>query len=167
MRQLRAFDELELIDRQQYQSKEDQPEKQQEENDQKENAQKDSKEEVEVEVEGKQNEQDKKEDNIPKETKKKQNQNQNPFRNIYYYEGKSRYDGHNYVEEHRERLTDSEGKVHVTQRRRLGDRWYENESITDEEGKTLTKESWHNVPEDQIENFKLEWGKHHIGCPEA
>ena len=83
-----------------------------------------------------------------------------PFQSLFY-ESRSTFDGKNYVEEHRERVTDPEGKVHQTTRRRLGDRWYEAESITDNEGKTSTKETWHNVPEDQIEKFKSEWAEKH------
>lgn len=79
----------------------------------------------------------------------------------YYYQSRSTYDGNNYVEEHREKVTDIDGKVHMTTRRRLGDRWYEAESVTDENGKQSSKETWHNVPEDQIENFKLEWSQQH------
>ena len=80
---------------------------------------------------------------------------------FYFYQSSSYSNGNDFVEEHRQRTTDNEGKVHVTTRRRLGDRWYEAESVTDENGKTSTKETWHNVPEDKIEQFKEEWSKKH------
>ncbi|OHT06716.1 cysteine protease [Tritrichomonas foetus] len=83
-----------------------------------------------------------------------------PYQSMFY-ESHSSYNGKNYVEEHRERVQDSDGNLHVTTRRRLGDRWYESKSITDGEGKTSTKETWHNVPEDQIDQFKQEWADQH------
>lgn len=79
----------------------------------------------------------------------------------YFYSSSSSYNGGNYVEEHREKVTDVNGKVHQTTRRRLGDRWYEAESTTDADGKTTSKETWHNVPENEIEKFKTEWAQHH------
>ncbi|OHT07826.1 hypothetical protein TRFO_23870 [Tritrichomonas foetus] len=92
--------------------------------------------------------------------KPKPSSKHSPYQSLFY-ESHSSYNGKNYVEEHRERVQDSDGKVHTTTRRRLGDRWYEATSITDEEGKTSTKETWHNVPEDQIEQFKQEWATQH------
>ena len=97
------------------------------------------------------------EEAAPKPTPKPKPQ---PFQSLFY-ESRSSYDGQNYVEEHREKVTDTDGKVHQTTRRRLGDRWYEAESITGDDGKTSTKETWHNVPEDQIEKFKSEWVEKH------
>lgn len=91
----------------------------------------------------------------------------------YRYESRSTYNGHDYVEEHREKVTDADGVVHTTLRRRLGDRWYEQESHTDKEGKVTSKETWHNVPEDHTEAFKKEWEEKHgqktaaLQAPEA
>lgn len=79
----------------------------------------------------------------------------------FYYSSASHFDGKNFVEEHREKVTDADGKVTQTTRRRLGDRWYEAKSITDKDGKTSSKETWHNVPEDKIEQFKAEWAENH------
>lgn len=76
-----------------------------------------------------------------------------------YYTSSSNFDGKNFVEEHREKVTDADGSVHQTTRRRLGDRWYEVELNTDKDGKTTSKEQWHNVPEDQIEQFKADWAE--------
>ena len=81
--------------------------------------------------------------------------------NSYFYSSSSYSNGKDFVEEHREKMTDKDGKVHSTTRKRLGDRWCETQSLTDENGKTSTKETWHNVPEDQIESFKAEWSKKH------
>ena len=76
---------------------------------------------------------------------------------IYYYESHSRYDDGKIVEERKEKKIDSEGKVHHSLVRRLGDQWYQTEKIEDEEGKVVTKEAWHNVYEDEIDHFKEEW----------
>ena len=81
-------------------------------------------------------------------------------RQSYFYQSRSTYDGRDYVEEHRERVTDADGE-HTTLRRRLGDRWYETETHTDKDGKSTSKETWHNVPEDHIEAFKQEWESKH------
>ena len=40
----------------------------------------------------------------------------------YFYESRSAYNGHDFVEEHREKVTGQDGVVHTTTRRRLGDR---------------------------------------------
>ena len=98
----------------------------------------------------------KEEDSDEKEEKKPKRQL--PY---YFYQSSSYSNGNDFVEEHREKKTDKDGKVHTITRRRLGDRWYESESITDENGKESTKETWHNVPEDKIESFKEEWCKKH------
>ena len=81
-------------------------------------------------------------------------------RQSYFYQSRSTYNGHDYVEEHRERVTDADGE-HTTLRRRLGDRWYETETHTDKDGKSTSKETWHNVPEESIEAFKKEWDEKH------
>jgi hypothetical protein len=75
----------------------------------------------------------------------------------FMYQTHSTFDGQNYVEEHRERITDTDGENCTVIRRRLGDRWYENEIHTDKEGKRTERETWHNVADDEIGNFKQEW----------
>ena len=92
--------------------------------------------------------------------KPKQEKRSLPYRG-YFYESRSSYNGKDYVEEHRERVRGEDGSVHTTTRRRLGDRWYENEIHTDKDGKSTSKETWHNVPEDKIEKFKDEWSAKH------
>ena len=79
----------------------------------------------------------------------------------YFFESRSAYNGRDYVEEHRERVTDGDGNVRIITRRRLGDRWYENETSTDKDGKSTSKETWHNVPESDIDKFKEEWTAKH------
>ena len=80
--------------------------------------------------------------------------NPKPF---YYLESYSHFDGEKIVEERKEQKVDSDGNIHNSLKRRLGDRWYETEQIKDKEGKTTVKESWHNVSEEDIDNFKEEW----------
>ena len=65
------------------------------------------------------------------------------------------------IEEHRERMTNEDGSVHVVTRRQIGDRWYLHESHSDKDGATTSKETWHNVSEDAIESFKKEWEDRH------
>lgn len=77
----------------------------------------------------------------------------------YFYSAQTTFDGKNFVEEEREKLTQPDGKVHFATKRRLGERWYESESITNENGETSCKETWHNVPEDEIDQFKLDWSQ--------
>ena len=94
----------------------------------------------------------------------KQNKTQAPApasRCGYFFQSRSSFNGRDYVEEHRERVTDDDGTVHTTTRRRLGDRWYEQETHTDKDGKSTSKETWHNVPEESIESFKSEWSAKH------
>ena len=76
---------------------------------------------------------------------------------VYYFESHSRFDGEKIIEERKERKIDSKGKVHQTLKRRLGDQWYETEKVEDENGGIENKETWHNVSEEEIENFKKEW----------
>ena len=67
------------------------------------------------------------------------------------------YAGDDVVEEHRERVMNEDGSVHVVTRRQIGDRWYVHESHSDKDGASSTKETWHNVAEDDIDAFKKEW----------
>jgi hypothetical protein len=49
--------------------------------------------------------------------------------------------GQNYVEEHQEKVTGSDGETRIATRRHLGDRWYENEIHTDKEDKKTERET--------------------------
>jgi hypothetical protein len=77
----------------------------------------------------------------------------------YISHTKTTFNGENYVEEHREKVTGSDGETRIATRRRLGDRWYENETHIDKDGKKSERETWHNVPDEDIEKFKLEWSQ--------
>jgi hypothetical protein len=79
----------------------------------------------------------------------------------YQYFSSRTFNGEDYVSEHRERVVSSNGEVHVRSRRQLGDRWHEVETHTDSEGKNTERETWHNVPDEQIEQFKVEWSDRH------
>jgi hypothetical protein len=67
------------------------------------------------------------------------------------------------VEEHREKVTGSGGETRIGTRRRLGDRWYENEVCTDKEGKRTERKTWHSDGDEDIDRFKLEWNEKQIG----
>ena len=64
--------------------------------------------------------------------------------------------GNDLVEEHRERVVNEDGSVHIVTRRQLGDRWSIHESHT-KDGSTSSKETWHNVPEEAISSFEADW----------
>jgi hypothetical protein len=85
----------------------------------------------------------------------------NPFGRQYVSVTRSTFNGHDYVEEHREKVTGADGQTRIATRRRLGDRWYENEIHIDQEGKKTERETWHNVGDDDIETFKREWSDKH------
>jgi hypothetical protein len=72
-------------------------------------------------------------------------------------DSQSGFDCQDDMEEHREKVTNPDGEIRIVSRRRLGDRWYENEILIDKEGKRTERETWHNVADDDIETFKLEW----------
>ncbi|KAH0785321.1 cysteine protease [Histomonas meleagridis] len=41
--------------------------------------------------------------------------------------------------------------------KRIGNRWVQVDEVVDKEGKKTTKETWHNVGEDEIDAFENEW----------
>lgn len=82
------------------------------------------------------------------------NESPSPF---YYFESHSIFDGEKFIEERKERTIDSEGKIHQSLKRRIDDQWYETEQTEDENGQAVNKETWHNVSEDGIEQFKQDW----------
>ena len=62
------------------------------------------------------------------------------------------------VEEIREKTYDSKtGETVESQTRRIGDRWCRIDTVTDKEGSSKSKETWHNVADDEMEKFKKEW----------
>jgi hypothetical protein len=79
----------------------------------------------------------------------------------FLYQTKSTFDGQNYVEEHREQVSGHEGESRTMIRRRLGDRWYESETHRDKDGKETERETWHNVADHEIDDFKEEWSRKH------
>jgi hypothetical protein len=79
----------------------------------------------------------------------------------FIYQTKSTFDGQNYIEEHRERVTGHDGEIRTVVRRRLGDRWYESETHRDKDGKETERETWHNIADDEIDGFKEEWSLKH------
>ena len=62
------------------------------------------------------------------------------------------------IEEIREKTYDSKtGETIESQTRRIGDRWCRIDTTTDKEGVSKSKETWHNVADDEMEHFKKEW----------
>jgi hypothetical protein len=84
-----------------------------------------------------------------------------PFGRQYVSHPRSVFNGQDYVEEHQEKMIGIDGETRIATRRRLGDRWYENEIHIDEDGQKTERETWHNVGDEDIERFKLEWNEKH------
>ena len=62
------------------------------------------------------------------------------------------------MEEHRERSVDSTtGKTLESTTRRIGKQWVRIDEETDAEGQKKTKETWHDVAEHEIADFKKKW----------
>jgi hypothetical protein len=77
----------------------------------------------------------------------------------YRFESRASWNGKDYVEEDQERYHGVDGEVHSRSRCRLGDRWHDLEDHTGPDGKSLKRETWHNVKNDQIQAFKNEWAQ--------
>jgi hypothetical protein len=60
-------------------------------------------------------------------------------------------------------VTGSDRETRIATRRRLGDRWYENEIQVDKDGKRTEGETWHNVGDEDIEPFKHDWNDKQSG----
>jgi hypothetical protein len=102
-------------------------------------------------------------DSKPSETTQQPVHQRPVFGRQYVSHTRTAFNGQDYVEEHREKVTGSDGETRIATRRRLGDRWYENEVVIDKDGKKNERETWHNVGDDDIETFKLEWGEKQSG----
>jgi hypothetical protein len=98
-------------------------------------------------------------DSKPSETTPQSIHQRPMFGRQYISHTRTSFNGQDYVEEHREKMTGSDGETRIATRRRLGDRWYENEVVIDKDGKKNERETWHNVGDDDIEAFKLEWSE--------
>jgi hypothetical protein len=60
-------------------------------------------------------------------------------------------------EDHREKVTGTDGETRIATRRRLGDRWYENEVHIGKDCKKTERETWNNAEDEEIETLKFEW----------
>jgi hypothetical protein len=89
------------------------------------------------------------------------------FRKYYAESRSSRYNGGDVIEERREKITNADGETRTITMRRIGDRWHQEETMSDKDGKTSQKESWHNIPESQMEQFKTDWDKNALGHPQS
>ncbi|KAK8888486.1 hypothetical protein M9Y10_039565 [Tritrichomonas musculus] len=71
------------------------------------------------------------------------------------------FNGPHMIEETRESRIDSRtGESREVTTRRLGNRWFQRESVTDKDGNKTTNERWHNVSPEQEEDFKKKWEEH-------
>jgi hypothetical protein len=102
-------------------------------------------------------------DSKPSETTQQPIHQRPIFGRQYISHTRTSFNGQDYVEEHREKVAGSDGETRIATRRRLGDRWYENEVVIDKDGKKNERETWHNVGDDDIEAFKLEWSQKQSG----
>jgi hypothetical protein len=78
----------------------------------------------------------------------------------YVSQTRSTFNGRDYVEEHREKVTGADRETRIATRR-FDDRWYENEVHIDKDSKKTERETWHNVGDSDIEAFKHEWSEKH------
>jgi hypothetical protein len=83
------------------------------------------------------------------------------FGRQYISHTRSTFNGRDYVEEHREKVMGTDGETRIATQRRLGDRWYENKTHIDKDGKKTARETWHNAGDEDIEGFIVEWRKKH------
>ena len=94
-----------------------------------------------------------------KETQKKiekKNENYKPLIYGRSYSSQRMYNGNEKFEEIREQTNDGE-KTYITKIKRIGNRWVQIDDVIDKEGKKITKETWHNVGENEIDSFENEW----------
>jgi hypothetical protein len=113
-----------------------------------------------IETKPEETQMDVKSDDVKIDSQPVQSKDHNPWLGRQYVSHTRRtFNGKNYVEEDREKVTESDGQTRIATRRRLGDRWYENETHIDKDGKKTERETWHNVGDEDIEQFKLEWSQ--------
>ena len=77
-----------------------------------------------------------------------------------YFGRSSVYSSHSRsgIEEIREKTYDSRtGETVESQTRRIGDRWCRIDTTIDKDGHSKSKETWHNVADEEMEDFKKEW----------
>jgi hypothetical protein len=86
-------------------------------------------------------------------------QERRPALRRFFSHSRTYCDGGDVVEERREKVTNSNGESRECTLRRIGDKWYENEVLSDKDGKKTQKESWHNVSENEFEEFQNRWKK--------
>jgi hypothetical protein len=91
------------------------------------------------------------------EVQKREERRREPHFKQYFSESRSSYNGGDLFEERREKVTNSNGESRVFTLRRIGDRWYESEVVSDKDGKTTERENWHNVSDGEVEQFKEQW----------
>lgn len=99
---------------------------------------------------------EKSEDKKDLKENEKKNENYKPLIYGRSYSSQRMYNGNEKFEEIREQTNDGE-KTYITKIKRIGNRWVQIDDVIDKEGKKVTKETWHNVGEDEIDSFENEW----------
>ena len=120
-------------------------------------------------IENKSKEENKSNENKEEENKSKENKEENKNKEIKtkeeikkpeiyskIYSIKNLIKNNQKFEEIREIITD-EDKTYNIKIKRIGNRWVQIDNIINKEGKKITKETWHNVSEDEINKFEEEW----------
>jgi len=92
-----------------------------------------------------------------KETQKRIVQNRYvPHNYCKSYSTQSVYRNNEKFEEIREQ-TIQDDKTYITKIKRIDNRWVQVDEVIDKDGKKTSKETWHNVGEDEIDSFNDEW----------
>ena len=99
---------------------------------------------------------EKSEDKKDLKENEKKNENYKPLIYGRSYSSQRMYNGNEKFEEIREQTNDGE-KTYITKIKRIGNRWVQIDDVIDKEGKKITKETWHNVGENEIDSFENEW----------
>ncbi|KAH0806825.1 cysteine protease [Histomonas meleagridis] len=86
----------------------------------------------------------------------KKNENYIPQNYYRTYSSQRYFNGNEKFEEIREQTNDGD-KTYISKIKRIGNRWVQVDEVVDKEGKKTTKETWHNVGEDEIDAFENEW----------
>lgn len=92
--------------------------------------------------------------------KSKEEEEEKSIPNYYYktYSTTRNYshNGKDKFEEIREQTNDGEN-TYISKIKRIGNRWVQVDEVIDKTGKKTTKETWHNISENEIESFENEW----------
>ena len=93
-------------------------------------------------------------------SKEEEKEKEKPESNYYYKTFSTTrnysHNGKDKFEEIREQTSDG-NNTYISKIKRIGNRWVQVDEVVDKEGKKTTKETWHNISENEIESFEDEW----------